>query len=76
MKKFPPLGNEFLPPFKKITFTNEHIMYPLKQKDICDYDPRCIMSRGLMFDDIIMNIIRNNKLAHHIEENDFLFTLI
>ena len=37
-------------------------MYPLKQKILCDYDPRCIMSSGLMFDDIIMNIIRNKKL--------------
>ena len=32
------------------------------------------MSSGLMFDDIIMNIISNKKLAHSTEENDFLFT--
>ena len=49
-------------------------MYPLKQKDICDYDLICIMSSGLMFDDIIMKIIRNKKLAHLSEENDCLFT--
>ena len=36
-------------------------MYPFKQKDICGYDPRCMMSSGLMFDDIITNIIRNKK---------------
>ena len=29
-----------------------------------------------MFDDIIMNIIRNKKLARHNEENYFLFTQI
>ena len=40
------------------------------------YDPRCIMSSAFMFDDIIMNIIRNNKLALHNEENDCLFTNI
>ena len=51
-------------------------MYPLNQKDLCDYDPRFIMSSGLMFDDIIMNIIRNNKLEQPIEENDCLFTNI
>ena len=40
------------------------IMYPMKQKDIFDYDTRCIMSSGLMFDDIVMDIIRNNELPH------------
>ena len=42
-------------------------MYPMKQKDICDYDPRCIMSSGLMFDDIIMGIIKNNKFPHPLQ---------
>ena len=66
-KTFPPLGNEFLPPSENITLTNYHIMYPMKQKDICDYDPRCIMSSGLMFDEIIMDIIRNNEFPHPTE---------
>ena len=51
-------------------------MYPMKQKDLCDYDPRYIMSNGLMFDDIIMGIIRNNEFPHPTEENDFIFTHI
>ena len=51
-------------------------MHPMKQKYICDYDPIYIMSSGLMFDDIIMDITRNNKLAYLNEENDFLFTHI
>ena len=29
-KRFPPLGNEFLPPSKNTTLTNYHIMYPMK----------------------------------------------
>ena len=49
-------------------------MYPTKQKDICDYDPRCIMYSGLMFDDIIMGIIRNNKFPQPTEETDCRFT--
>ena len=57
-KTFPPLGNEFLPPSKNITLTNDHIIYPMKQKDISDYDPRCIMSSGLMLDDIIIGTIK------------------
>ena len=51
-------------------------MYIFKHKDLCDYDPRCIMSSGLMFDDIIMKIINSKKLAHTTEENDCLFTHI
>ena len=44
--------------------TNDHIIYPMKQKDICDHGPRCIMSSGLIFDDIIMGIIRKNEFPH------------
>ena len=75
-KTFSPFGNEFLPTSKNITLTDNHIMYPMRQKDICDYDPRCIMYSGLIFYDIIMYIIRNNKLAYSTEENDCLFTQI
>ena len=56
-KTFPPLGNEFIPPSKNVTLKNDHNIYPIKQKDICDYDPRCIMSSGLMFDEIIIGTI-------------------
>ena len=75
-KTFPQFCNEFLPPSKNISLENFPIMYPLKQKDFYDYDPICIMSRGLIFDDIIMNIIRNKNLAHHNEEYDCIFTKI
>ena len=51
-------------------------MYPLTQKDICDYEPLCSIWSGLIFDEIIMNIIKKNKLSYPIEENDFLFTNI
>ena len=75
-KKFPPLGDEFLPPSKNITLTNDHIMYPMKQKDLCDYDPRCIMSSGLMFDGIIMDIISKNEFPHPTTETDCVRTHI
>ena len=73
-KTFPPLENEFLPPSKNITLKKDHIIYLIKNKDPCDYDPRCIMSSGLMFDDIIMGTIKRNELPHHTEETDFVFT--
>ena len=59
---FPPFGNEFLPLSKTISLAGFPIIYPLKRKYLCDYDPICLMSSGLMFDEIIMDIIRNNKL--------------
>ena len=73
-KKFIPFGNEFLTPSKNTTLTDYHNMSSMKQRYLCEYDPRCIMSSGLMFDKIIIDIITNNKLAHPIEENDCLFT--
>ena len=49
----------------------------MKNKDICDYGPRCIMSSGLMFDDIIMDHIKRNASSHtHTAENDCVFTRI
>ena len=49
----------------------------MKNRDICDYDPRCIMSSGLMFDDIIMNHIKRIQSSHnYTEEHDFFFTQI
>ena len=42
-------------------------MYPMKQKDLCDYYPRCIMYSGLIFDDIIMGIIRKNEFPYPTE---------
>ena len=60
LKTFPPLENKFLPPSKNITLKKDHIFYPMKQKDLCDYDPVYIMSSGSMFDDIIMGTIKRN----------------
>ena len=73
IKTFPKFGNEFLPPSKNISLIDFPIIYPLKQKYLYDNYPRCIVSSGLIFDDIIMNIIRNKKLARHNEEKYCLF---
>ena len=40
----------FLPLSKNIIFKGRQILYPLKQKDFCDYNPIFIMSSNLMFD--------------------------
>ena len=75
-KSLQPLQNEFLPPSKKITSENNYFIFPMKNKDICDYDPRCIISSGLMFDEIIMGHIKRNALSHHTTDNDCVFTQI
>ena len=43
IKKFPSFVNELLPPSKTISLKGFPIIYTLKQKDIHDYDPRCII---------------------------------
>ena len=53
---------------KNIILKGHPILYILKQKDICDYNLRCLMSSVLVFYDIIMNIIRNKILECHKEE--------
>ena len=73
---FPPFGNELLPPSRDFTLKVCPIIYTLKKKHLCDYNPRFIMSSGLMSDEIIMNIIRSNKLECHDEEDDCFFTNI
>ena len=47
---------------ENITFKDHHILNSSKQKEICDYNYRCLISIGLMFDDIIMNILRKKAL--------------
>ena len=76
LKTFPPLENECLAPSKNITLKKNHIIYPMKQKDLCDYDPRCILSSGFMFYDRIMGAIKRNELPHHHAETDCVFTHI
>ena len=50
---------------------------PNEKKDICDYDLRCIMSSGLMVDDIIMDHIKIIQSSHnYTEEHDCVFTHI
>ena len=73
---FPPFGNEFFTPSRNIILKGCPILYPLKQKFICDYNSRCIISSFLIFNDIIMNILRNKKIEFHEEKDDCFLTNI
>ena len=57
---FPPFGNGFLPSSKNIILKDHPI-----QNDICYYNHRCLMSSGLIFDYIIMNIFSKKLLESH-----------
>ena len=59
---FLPLQKDFLPPSKTITVKKNNTIFPMKNKDFCDHDPRCIMSCGLVFDDIIMDYMKKNSI--------------
>ena len=48
----------------------------MKQKDLCEYYPKYIMSSSLVFYDIIMGQIKRNELPHPTAETDFVFTHI
>ena len=60
--KFPPFDNEFLPSSTNIILKGNPIFNLSKQNDICDYNPRCLISSVLMLDDITMYMIRNQVL--------------
>ena len=59
---------------KNIILNGQYNIYTYKQKDICDYNPICIMSSGFIFDDIIMILSRNKEVNQHLEVIDSYFT--
>ena len=55
-QKFPIFDNDFLSSSNQIKLKSTGFIFPIKQDDICDYNPLCFMSSVMMLDDIIMNI--------------------
>ena len=54
--KFPIFDNDFLSSSNQIKLKSTDLIFPIKQDDICDYNPLCFMSSGMMLDNIIMDI--------------------
>ena len=48
--------NDFLASSNQMKLKSTDYIFPIKQDDICDYNPLCFMSSGMMLDNIIMNI--------------------
>ena len=52
--------NEFLASSKKIKMCPRYYILPIKQKDICYYNPMCFISSELMIDKIIVNLFTDS----------------
>ena len=52
----PMFDNELLVSSKQLKICPRDFIVPIKQEDICDYNPWCLMSSVLMLDTIIMNL--------------------
>ena len=71
---FPPFGNGFFTFIKIYNIERSSNSLSVEKKDICDYNPRCLMSSGFVFYDNIMNILRNKALEFCVVVVDRYFT--
>ena len=53
----PMFNNDLLASSNRMKLCITYYIFPIRQGDICDYNPLCFMSSGLMLDNIIMNIL-------------------
>ena len=68
----PMFDNDFLASSKQIKLCTRDYIFPIKQEDICDYNPLCFMSIGLMLDDIIINLFTDTtKTNNEIISKDY-----
>ena len=51
----------FLASPKQLNLCTRDYIFPIKQEDICDYNPLCFMSSIFMIDDIIINLFTDIK---------------
>ena len=66
------LDNDLLASSDQMKLCTTYYIFPIKQDYICDYNPLCFMSSGLMLDDIITNIFtestKKSTTPHQIPE--------
>ena len=71
----PTFDNDSLESSNQMKLCTTYYIFPIKQDDICDYNPLCFMSSGLILDDIIMNIfIESTKNQRHHIKNIFPYS--
>ena len=69
---FPIFDNDSLASSNQIKLKSTDHIFPIKRDDICDYNPLCFMSSGMMLDDIIMNIFtQSTKNTNKAKQEQF-----
>ena len=70
----PIFDNDFLASSNQMKLKSTDYIFPIKQDDICDYNPLCFMSIGMMLDDIIMNIFTQSTKETTAAHQEHLFS--
>ena len=64
--------NHFLAYSNQMKLCTTDYNFPIKQDNICDYNPQFFMSSGLMLDNIIMNLFTDiTKKSTKSHQKDF-----
>ena len=70
----PIFDNDFLASSNQIKLCTTEYIFPIQQDDICDYNPLCLMSSGMMLEDIIMNIFSQSTKKSTTAHQKLLFS--
>ena len=68
--------NKILASSKQLKLCPRDIIFLIKQEDICDYNPRCLVYSGLILDDIITNLFSDFTKQTTVSVNKDLFIKI
>ena len=71
----PIFDNDFLASSKQMKLCTTDYIFPIKQDNICDYNPLCFMSSGLMLDDIIVNIFTESTKKSNTSHQEIFFPI-
>ena len=71
----PIFDNYFLASSNQIKLKSTDYIFSIKQDDICDYNPLCFMSSGMMLDDIIMDIFTQSTKETTEAHQEHLFSI-
>ena len=69
----PMFDNDFLASSNQMKLCTTDYIFPIKQDDICDYNPLCFMSSLLVIDYIIMNIFTQITKKSNTSHQDNFF---
>ena len=70
----PIFDNDLLAYSNQMKLKSTDDIFPIKQDDICRYNPLCFMSSGMMLDNIIMNIFTQSTKKSTAAHQEHLFS--